>query len=184
MAKGGYFLSYPEQPRGCFEPAPERPGIVEGYGISSDEAGLLPWSYVAERMETSRNYWIGTTRPDGRPHAAPVWGVWLDEAFYFGTDRRSRKARNLRANPEIVVHLESGDDCVILEGVAEEVGDPALRRRVGEVYAAKYGIDAVGDAGDAGPPVYALRPRVAFAWTESSFPETATRWRFDRTDRV
>ena len=184
MAKGGYFLSYPEQPRGCFEPAPERPGIVEGYGISSDEAGLLPWSYVAERMETSRNYWIGTTRPDGRPHAAPVWGVWLEGAFYFGTDRRSRKARNLRANPEIVVHLESGDDCVILEGVAEEVGDPALRRRVGEVYAAKYGIDAVGDAGDAGPPVYALRPRVAFAWTESSFPETATRWRFDRTDRV
>jgi Pyridoxamine 5'-phosphate oxidase len=177
-------LSDQEHSHGRVEPEAERPGIVEGYGISSDEAGLLPWSYVDERMEGSRNYWIGTTRPDGRPHAAPVWGVWLDGAFYFGTDRRSRKGRNLRANPEMVVHLESGDDCVILEGVAEEVGDRSLRRRVGEVYAAKYGIDALGDAGDGGPPMYGLRPRVAFAWTESNFPETATRWRFDRPAHI
>ena len=174
-------MSEREQSRGCCEPEPERPGIARGYGISSDAAGLLPWSYVDERMEAARNYWIVTTPPDGRPHAAPVWGVWLDGAFYFGTDRRSRKARNLEANPEIVVHLESGDDCVILEGAVEEVGDTALRRRVGEVYVAKYGIDALDDAGDGGPPMYGLRPRVAFAWTESNFPETATRWRFGRT---
>ena len=81
----------------------------------------------------------------------------------------------------MVVHLESGDECVILEGVAEEVGDRSLRRRVGEVYAAKYGIDA---SGDAGPPMYGLRPRVAFAWTESNFPESATRWRFGRLAHV
>ena len=129
-------------------------------------------------MKDSRNYWIGTTRPDGRPHAAPVWGVWLDDAFFFGTDPHSRKARNLRANPDVVVHLESGDDCVILEGVVEEESDPGLRRRVGEAYAAKYGLDALGGAEDVGPPVYVVRPRVGFAWLESSFPETATRWRF------
>jgi hypothetical protein len=49
---------------------------------------------------------------------------------------------------------------------------------VGGAFAAKYGLDALGDAGEDGPPVYVLRPRVAFAWLESSFPETATRWRF------
>ena len=168
----------------CSEPEPERPGIVEGYGISSDATGLLQWSYVDERMGASRSYWIGTTRPDGRPHAAPVWGVWLGGAFYFGTDLRSRKGRDPRANPEIVVHLQSGDDCVILEGVVEEVGDAALHRRVGEVYAAKYGSDALGDAGEGEPPIYGFRPRVVFAWTESDFPETATRWRFDRAARV
>jgi hypothetical protein len=161
------------------EPQAERPGIVEGYGISARNEGLLPWSHVSERMGSSRNYWIGTTRPDGRPHAAPVWGVWLDNALFFGTDRRSRKARNLRENPEVVVHLESGDDCVILEGVIEEEADTALRRRAGVAYAAKYGFDALGSADEAGPPVYVLRPRVAFAWMESSFPETATRWRLD-----
>ena len=156
-------------------PRPERPGIVEGYGVHRDEAGLLDWAYVDERMEASRNYWISTTRPDGRPHAAPVWGVWFEGVIYFGTARDSRKARNLRANPEMVVHLESGDDCVILEGVAQEVEDSSLRRRVGRAYAAKYGLDAVGEAGAS--PLYALRPRVALAWRESDFPVSATRWR-------
>jgi len=58
---------------------------------------------------------------DGLPHAVPVWGVWVDGALYFGTDRRSRKARNLATNQGAVVHLESGDDAVILEGFAEEI---------------------------------------------------------------
>ena len=161
-------------------PEPERPGIVEGYGVRRDEAGLLDWGYVDERMEGSRNYWISTTRPDGRPHAAPVWGVWFEGVFYFGTDRGSRKARNLRARPEMVVHLESGDDCVIFEGVAEEVVDASLRRRVGRAYGAKYGFDGVGEAGEDAAPLYALRPRVALAWKERDFPVTATRWRFGR----
>lgn len=69
----------------------------------------------------ARNYWVVTTRSDGKPHSVPVWSIWLDETFYFGTDRRSRKGRNLATNPGLVVHLESGDDVVILEGVAEEV---------------------------------------------------------------
>lgn len=156
---------------------PERPGIVEGYGVRREEAGLLDWEFVDERMEASRNYWISTTRPDGRPHAAPVWGVWFEGVLYFGTNRDSRKARNLRANPEMVVHLESGDECVIFEGVAEEVLDAPLRWRVGRAYAAKYGLDGVGEAGDGAPPLYALRLRVALAWKESDFPVTATRWR-------
>ena len=161
--------------RGSGGPRAERPGLAEGYGVSSGEAGLLAWDHLRDRLEASRNYWIGTTRPDGRPHAAPVWGVWLDDALFFGTDPNSRKARNLRANTEVVVHLESADDCVILEGAVEEEPDPGLRREAGGAYAAKYGFDALD--GEGGPPVYVLRPRVAFAWLESSFPETATRWR-------
>ncbi len=104
--------------------------------------------------------------------------AWFDDAFFFGTDPKPRKARNLRAYPEIVVHLESGDDCVILEGAVEEESDPGLRRRAGESYAAKYGFDALGGADEGGPPVYVLRPRVAFAWLETNFSETATRRRF------
>jgi Pyridoxamine 5'-phosphate oxidase len=78
--------------------------------------------------------------------------AWFDDAFFFGTDPNSRKARNLRANPEIVVHLESGDDCVILKGVVEEESDPGLHRRAGEAYAAKYAFDALGGADEAVPP--------------------------------
>ncbi|MCI0440370.1 MAG: pyridoxamine 5'-phosphate oxidase family protein [Chloroflexi bacterium] len=156
-----------------------RPDMPKGYGIldAASGKGLLPWSWVDERMAKSRSYWIATTRPDGRPHVMPVWGVWLDGTLYFGTMRGSRKGRNLAANPEIVAHLESGDEAVIIEGIAEEVSDGALLKRVYEVYSEKYSFEA--SAGDEATVTYALRPRLAMAWLESDFPSTATRWRFD-----
>ena len=88
---------------------PSRPDLPEDYGVSDQTsgAGMLPWSRVTERLESARNYWVVTTRSDGKPHSVPVWGIWLDETFYFGTDRRSRKGRNLATNPGLVVHLDS-----------------------------------------------------------------------------
>jgi nitroimidazol reductase NimA-like FMN-containing flavoprotein (pyridoxamine 5'-phosphate oxidase superfamily) len=162
------------------EPRPSRPNIP-GYGIPASEEGLLPWSHVRERMENAYNYWIGTTRPDGRPHATPVWGVWLDYTLYFGGSPNTRRGRDLAANPAVVVHLESGSDVVILEGEAHELHAPdrALATRVAAAYAAKYatlGYEPSPDAWDDGG-LYAVRPRVAFAWTR--FPEDATRWHFN-----
>lgn len=170
-------VSEQEHRAGNAEPKPGRPDMPAGYGIRQDSAGLLPWSWVDERMARSRNYWVVTTRPDGRPHARPVWGVWVDGCFYFGTDRRSRKARNLAENPALLVHLESGDEAVILEGVAEEVTDGAVLARYADAYEAKYQFRP--DPGDAGGVTYALRHQVAFAWLESDFPGSATRWQFD-----
>lgn len=154
----------------------ERPGIVAGYGIRRGPEGLLSWDLVEERMGGSRNYWIHTTRPDGGPHAAPVWGVWFEGVLYFGTDRESVKARNLAGDPRMVAHAESGDEAVIVEGVAEEVADADLRRRVGAASAEKYGMNAVG--GEGGAPLYAVRAGKVLAWSEADFPNTATRWRF------
>lgn len=54
-------------------PEPTRP-TMKNYGIHETEEGLLDWSWVSEQLTQSQNYWIATTRPDGRPHAAPVWG--------------------------------------------------------------------------------------------------------------
>lgn len=149
---------------------------MPGYGISPEDAGLLPWSFVDERMTSARNYWISTIRPDGRPHAAPVWGVWLDGTFFFGTDTRSVKGRNLAANPEVVVHLESGDEVVILEGCVSVIAGaaPDLLQRIASVYNDKY--DFQPDPSSADAPFLALRPRVVFAWLEQDFPRTATRW--------
>ena len=102
-----------------------RPDMAPSYGLSSEPEGMLPWGWAVEQLVASRNYWVCTTRPDGRPHAAPVWGLWADDALYFGTDPASRKGRNLAENPELVVHLESGDDVVILEGRVDITDDPA-----------------------------------------------------------
>lgn len=157
-------------------PQSERPGLHASYGISTDEEGLLPWSFVSDEMKRSRNYWVGTTRPDGRPHAMPVWGVWVDETLWFSTGDGSVKARNLAADPRLVVHLESGDEAVIFEGTAERPTlDPAVRDRVAAAYGAKYDMKPEQLPGVDG--WYALRPSTAFAWQERDFPNTATRWR-------
>lgn len=160
-------------------PRAERPRMPASYQIQPLEAGgLIPWTTVADQLASAHNYWVITTG-QGQPHAAPVWGVWLDDAIYFSTDRASRKARNLAANPELVVHLESGDDAVILEGAAEEITNLELLTRFADAYEAKY---QIRPATDGSSPIYRLRPRVVNAWLEQDFPRSATSWRFDRSD--
>jgi len=163
-------------------PAPkariDRPEMPDSYQLCGEGAGeFLPWSWLSERLARSRNYWVATTRPDGRPHVMPVWGIWMDNVFYFSSDRDTRKARNLAANPAVVVNVESGDEAVILEGTGQEVKDQQLLKRFDEVYYAKYRIRPSSIPGDVG--VYALQPRLAFAWREKDFNRSATRWRLD-----
>ena len=155
----------------------DRPSMPSSYGIQpvGDEKNLIPLSHIDEQMQKSRNYWICTTRLDGSPHAMPVWGVWLDEALFFSTDPQSRKGRNLAANPQIVVHLESGDDVVILEGIVRITTDPALLKRADEAYYAKYQYHLAEDVNNPGL-VFKLHPRIAYTWFERSFTATATRW--------
>lgn len=150
-----------------------------GYGVKATaREGMLPWSYVSDRMADSRNYWIATTRPDGRPHVAPVWGVWLDETFQFATDPGSRKGRNLAGNRHVAVHLESGDEVVVVEGTVKEITDSTALGEFADAYEAKYQFRPDVSGERAG--VYAVLPRVVLAWTEKDFPKSATRWDFRR----
>lgn len=157
-------------------PRTGRPQMPQGYGVSQDLEGTLPWDWAAEQLERSKNYWVCTTCPDGRPHAMPVWGLWNDGAIWFSTGRTTRKARNLAENPRLTIHLESGDDVVILEGTVAEVKEKGELQRLLELYKAKYNVD---------PPLlepstvnYRLAPSKALGWRERSFPKSATRWVF------
>jgi hypothetical protein len=156
-------------------PTPERPRMPSGYGVPTDASGaeLLPWTEAERRLLEARNYWICSTRADGRPHAVPVWGLWRDGALVFSTSRSSQKGRNLAARPDAVAHTESGDDVVILEGAVEEID---LTPELADAYSAKYGLRPEPAADDVW---LALRPRVAQTWLEREFARTATRWSFD-----
>jgi hypothetical protein len=136
---------------------------------------FLPWSHAEERLQRSRNYWICTSRPDGRPHSAPVWGFWHAGALYFGTHGDTRKAQNIFRNPNVSVHLESGDDVVILEGEATQVDEKALARELDAAARKKYGMPMVIVSGAV---AFCVRPRVVLAWTEQDFPNNSTRWDF------
>src|SRR4029079_16763461 len=158
------------------EPRRRRPPF-RGYGVPDTEEGMLAWSWATERLESARHYWVATTRPDGRPHSMPVWGIWLDGAFFFGSGRNSAKSRNLAANPAIVVHLESGDETVILEGLAEPVLDGEVERGGDEAYGANHALPPHPSGRAA--PWFAVRPRRAYVWTESGYPGIATQFDFD-----
>jgi hypothetical protein len=152
------------------DPTRSRPEFGPHYGISTEDEGMLPWSWADERLAASRNYWIVTAGADGMPNAAPVWGVWVEGAVYFGTNPRSRKGRDLAHDPRVVIHLESGDEVVILHGEVElgEVDDSVL-----DAYGAKYGYRPPGTR------LFRFRPRRALAWLETEYPKTATRFDFD-----
>ena len=161
-------------------PVPGRPRMFGG----ELEPTMLPWDWAAERLVHARHYWIATTRADGRPHARPVWGVWVDDAVCFSTG--SLAAGNLVRSPEICVHVENvAGEAVIVEGTATVVDDAGLLGRVLDAYNPKYRSSL--KAGALPGPFYAVRPRVVFGWVSdpsgadagAAFHGTATRWAFD-----
>jgi nitroimidazol reductase NimA-like FMN-containing flavoprotein (pyridoxamine 5'-phosphate oxidase superfamily) len=107
-----------------------------------------------------------------------VWGVWLDDSFYFSTGRQSRKARNLGANPHCVISTDRADEAVILEGVAEEIAAPSSLKEFYKAYKEKYDWD-LEEMGFDKEPVYIVQPRVVFGVRERDFTGSATRWTFD-----
>ena len=160
------------------EPKASRP-YMPGYGIQDENSGkgLLPWSYAVERLTNARGYWLATTRPDGRPHVMPIWGVWIDDAYYFSSGTQSRKAKNLAANANCTIGVEPADEAIILEGVAELIDDVELKKRFGELYTEKYKWDTEGSD----EPVYRVNPKVVFYFSTApeAFTNSATRWTFE-----
>ena len=153
-------------------PRATRPRFGE-YGIREEAEGILAWSWAVERLLSSRNFWISTAAEDGRPHAMPVWGVWVDEALWFGTAPSSRKGRNLVRDPRVVAHVESGDEAVILEGEVERAADAF--GPVADAFESKYDWRPRPEQGSLW---FALRPRFAWAWLERDYGRSATRFDF------
>src|SRR6202521_6103181 len=161
------------------QPTADRP-FAPGYGIvgAEDGKGLLSWAWVARKMNSCRTFWLATIHAglhagQGRPHVMPVWGVWLDDAFFFSTGRKSRKGQNLAANPACTITNDDGQEAVIVEGLAIQAEDAAEQERVAVAYKKKYKMDprSMGD-----PFLRAQLSRV-FVFVENPLPHSATRWR-------
>lgn len=161
------------------QPRADRP-FAPGYGIVSakDGKGLLPWSWVSRQMNRCHTFWLATIYADSqtvvpRPHVMPVWGVWLDDAFFFSTGRKSRKGRNLEANSACTVTNDDGKQAVIVEGMANEVTDKALLDRMASAYKEKYKMDPRSMS----EPIFRISASRVFGFVEKTFPQSATRWR-------
>jgi hypothetical protein len=140
----------------------------------------MTWAEVAGRLAAARSYWVGSTTGSGAPHAAPVWGAVADEVLYLYTERSTVKARNLAADPRVVIHLESAEDVLIVRGVVEDLGPPAAVPSVVAALAAKYTSaqdqQYLPDHDPDFDVVYAVRPRSAMAWRLDDYAASQRRW--------
>jgi PPOX class probable F420-dependent enzyme len=75
---------------------------------------------------------IATKNPDGSAHMVAVW-YWFDGAsIYVATSTRTRKARNLQANPRVSLMIDSRDPAascgVNIAGTAQILTGEASRK--------------------------------------------------------
>ena len=163
------------------DPQGGRPKLGEAFDDWAPEGGkgtVLDWKWVQERMYGARSYWVVTTPTSGPPHAMPVWGVSIDDVFYFSTTGSSKKARNIKRTGEATVHLESADMVVVVEGVARQETDEALIEELGRAFHHKYAVEIVGKFPD--QEMFSIRPKRVLAWQGFPEPEfTRTMTRFD-----
>ncbi|HEV2779635.1 MAG TPA: pyridoxamine 5'-phosphate oxidase family protein [Actinophytocola sp.] len=154
----------------------------------------LEWSRAEEALAAgpvSGSFFLGTTGPGGRPHAAGVGAVWLDGDLYFVSGPGTRKSRNLAANPACTVSANLPGIDLVIEGEARRVTDPATLERVAAHYRDDAGWPAEVDgdaftapysAPSAGPPpwhLYTVAIHTVFGIAGAE-PNGATRWRFPR----
>ncbi len=85
------------------------------YGRPSEERPL-DWAWVEEQLAVASTYWLVGIE-EGRPHARPVWGVWHGERLHLSVGSPTLR-RALDANSAVTVHLDSGTDVVIIDGLA------------------------------------------------------------------
>ena len=163
---------------------------VEVTNLDRYGSAALPWSRARDRLATppmSEVVFLGTSRPDGRPHAAPIGARWHDGDVYFTSGPGTRKSRNLAANPACTISISREGIDLVLEGEATRVTDRPTLEKVaslyreggwpaeveGEAFTAPY------SAPSAGPPpwnLYRVTVHTVFGLATAE-PYGATRWR-------
>lgn len=103
--------------------------------------------HTSDRLSIEPIIWLGTVRPDLRPHNVPVWFTWEDPVILVFSMPETAKARDVRRAPAVSLALDSagnGQDVVLAEGharLADET-DPhvhRLTRKFREKYAPSLG---------------------------------------------
>ena len=152
----------------------------------------LEWSRAKAQLEDPADpmttFFLGTVRPDGRPHVAGVGAVWFDDRLWFVSGPGTRKSRNLAERADCVISVALPDLDLVVEGAAVKVTDEPTLHRLAGLYDAQGWPATVKDgaftapysAPSAGPPpwdLYEFTPETAFG-VASAEPHGAMRWRF------
>jgi hypothetical protein len=175
----------------------KRSNLADLYGLP-----FLEWAPIETRLEQGvtqapgtggpdrHTCWLATVNGDGSPHVTGVGALWVEDTFWFETGQRTRKGRNLAADPRCTLSLATDDFDLVVEGEAHKVTEPGTVAAMAAAWRAQGWPARVDDTGlaltadysapSAGPPpwtVYRLTIRAATV-LETVEPGGATRWTF------
>jgi hypothetical protein len=153
----------------------------------------IPWSRPRDLLAVGAlgpeaHFFLGTVRPDGRPHAAGIGAAWYDGDLYFQCGPATRKARNIAANPACTMSGSLPGMDLVFEGEAGRVTDTPTLEALAALYReGGWPVQVDGDAftapysaPSAGPPpwhLFRLTAHTVFG-VAGAEPHGATRWRF------
>lgn len=157
--------------------------------FSAPLATATSWSEAVDVLSAAELYWLTTVRADGRPHVTPLVGLWHDGAPHFCTGPTEQKARNLAANPNVVLTTgtntwQEGMD-IVVEGTALAVHHDPTLQAIADDYVTKYegawrfGVanGELTNAEGGTATVFRVEPRKVLAFAKR--PHGQTTFRFD-----
>src|SRR5690606_37762022 len=104
--------------------------------FSEPDATATTWDDAVAVLRSAGVAWLTTVRGDRRPPVAAAVAGWLGGAGHFCAGPEAQKARNLAANPHVVLttgcnRWDDGLD-VVVEGRAERTTDEATLARLAD----------------------------------------------------
>lgn len=140
-----------------------RPKFPEKWHVPNDPKMWITWEHANKKLAGETVYWVSTASPLGQPLAVPVWGIWKQNRFYFETAPYSVKGSNLLNNQSLFVHVQDGNDTVILEGKAQKEKRSEKLNRLKNDYTRKY--QHTPDwSNERDQIVFRVEPRIGHAW--------------------
>ncbi len=137
-----------------------RPATLRLYGQPS-ELPSPEWEGVDDQLAAAGTYWVVTPTPT-HPHPRPVWGIWHENALHLSVGSPTLGRALLPTTP-VTVHLDSGTDVVIVEGVvAGRSTDSELIAAYDSKYTWEYDSEQYG-------PLTTIVPTQILAWRSAGW---------------
>lgn len=135
---------------------------------------------IIEKFAASECSWLGTVRPSGKPHTAPIWHVWYGGRVYVVAQMTAVKTRNIQANPFVTISYPDPMDVIIIEGEARLV--EGLTAVLQPYFQQKYEWD-IGSDGEY-TAVIEITPTKIMAWNaDAGKRQTWTGEELSQTDK-
>lgn len=119
-------------------------------------------THAIQRLESDPNVWIATASSDGSPHLVPLSLAWDGLQVILATPTNSPTVRNVNASGKARIALDSTQDVVVIDTIAEAVPLGSAPPAAVHLFAERTGWDPREESGEWS--LLILRPHMVRAW--------------------